>query len=157
MRAHHRLPQLLSDPALSSLVERIAFFMYLEDELNVILHTCDGSTARLLSESSASLRTCVGSNFFWFSDRATFQSLFNLRDLRILQIVDLPYQPGLRALFVPPECHRPTAIHYKELTVRVARVHNRVFCIPDIRYGSTISSSDHYCVCLFRCTLSLCT
>ena len=92
---------------------------------------------------------------FWFSDRATFQSLFNLRDLRILQIVDLPYQPGLRALFVPPECHRPTAIHYKELTVRVARVHNRVFCIPDIRYGSTISSSDHYCVCLFRCTLSL--
>ena len=62
---HHRLPQLLSDPALSSLVERIAFFMYLEDELNVILHTCDGSTARLLSESSASLRTCVGSNFFF--------------------------------------------------------------------------------------------
>ena len=58
LRAHHRLLQLLSDPALRSLVKGIAFFTYL-DELNVILHTCDGSTARLLSESSA-LRTCVG-------------------------------------------------------------------------------------------------
>ena len=65
--------------------------------------------------------------FFGFLTGQHSNPCLDHRDLRILQIVDLPYQPGLRALFVPPECHRPTAIHYTELTVRVARVHNRVF------------------------------